>query len=299
MALLSLVSCKSNITLDKVTTLSQYPSGSALAFINNHIYLAGDDMSYLLVIDTSLKELDSIPFVDSQQGRMPKPVKPDIESAIAASDGTLVLIGSGSLDPYRSNAWLINVADKGKTKIDLQPFYNRLRSAGIKTLNIEGAAEMPGTVMLSNRGNKAIPENHLIFTSPEFWKNQQNAEINIVKIGTDKNAVDFNGVSGLEYSALSDCLVMTVSTENTYNSYTDGAIGKSYLWIVNGISGKKKMSVIDPDVIFDLEAIDKRFLGQKIESVCIISETPSELQLVLAADNDAANTVLFKLTVRK
>ena len=60
-------------------------------------------------------------------------------------------------------------------------------------------------------------------------------------------------------------LIMTVSTEDTKNNYDDGAIGKSYLWIINNISTKLNNKTIKRDRVIDLEYIDSRFKGQKIE----------------------------------
>jgi hypothetical protein len=55
------------------------------------------------------------------------------------------------------------------------------------------------------------------------------------------------------------------------------------------------MSALNPNHVIDLEAIDDRFKGQKVESVCILSENRSEKELLLAADNDQGGSVLFKL----
>ena len=97
----------------------------------------------------------------------------------------------------------------------------------------------------------------------------------------------------------SDMLVLTVSTEDTRNSLDDGAIGKSYLWIINSISSKKRWKAINPDRIIDLDETDPRFKGHKIESVCILKDTRKELHLLLAADNDNGSSSLFKLVVSK
>ena len=109
----------------------------------------------------------------------------------------------------------------------------------------------------------------------------------------------FNGVSGLAYAKQTDKLILTVSTEDTRNSLDDGAIGKSYLWVVNSISTKKNWKAINPNRIIDLEEIDPRFKGQKIESVCIIKETKNFMYLVLAADNDNGSSTLFTMVVEK
>jgi hypothetical protein len=98
---------------------------------------------------------------------------------------------------------------------------------------------------------------------------------------------------------MSDRLLLTVSTENTYNITQNGTIGKSYLWIIDNISAKKNMTAINPSKIIDLEELDERFKGHKIESVCIISEDKNETQLVLVADDDNGTSVLFKITLKK
>jgi hypothetical protein len=110
----------------------------------------------------------------------------------------------------------------------------------------------------------------------------------------------FQGVSGLAYSARSDKLLLTVSTENTRNNFDDGAIGKSYLWVVDNFSAKKNWKAINPNRVVDLEKSDSRFAGNKIESVCITRESNDFLHLVLAADNDAeGRSSLFRIVVEK
>lgn len=258
-------------------------------------------MNYLLMTDTSFNPVDSI---ELQPGfnRIAKDIKPDIESSSIIrirKSSFLLLLGSGSAYPYRSNGWLINVRNKEKTPIDLEPFYKRLEANGIKALNIEGATAVAGGIVLANRGNKSIPKNYLIFASTEFWKNHQTADIRIMKLGANSDTASFSGVSGLDYSYRSDRLLLTVSTENTYGTQTDGAIGKSYLWMIDNISSKKRLAAINPNHIIDLEALDNRFKGHKIESVCILSENKSEYQLALVADDDKGTSILFRIKVNK
>ena len=209
------------------------------------------------------------------------------------------MIGSGSLSPYRNAGWLIDPVTKHKTQIDLKPFYSRLKAEGIDALNIEGITAIPGGIVLASRGNKSFAANYLIFTSNGFWYKQDSAAIKIIKAGTNIDTAFFNGVSGLEYSSLSDQLLLTVSTENTNSSVQDGAIGKSYLWIINNISAKKNMAAINPNKIIDLEEMDERFKGHKIESVCILFENKKQMQLALVADDDKGTSILFKITLKK
>jgi len=295
-------SCSPNFTFKNSKILKDYPSGSGMTYWNNNIYLIGDDAASLFITDTSFTVTDSIVFLESKQKRIPKELKPDLEAAtvISGDKGVeVLLIGSGSLSPNRNTGWIIDPISKQKTLLDLNVFYNRVKKDGIDALNIEGVTSIPGGIILSSRGNKTLPSNYLIFTAGEFWNNQQDAPIKIIKVGSNNDTSFFNGVSGLEYSKFTDQLLLTVSTENTYNAIDDGTIGKSYLWIINNISAKKNLLAINPNKVLDLEQLDVRFKGQKIESVCIIFENKKEMQLALVADDDKGSSALFKITLRK
>ncbi len=62
----------------------------------------------------------------------------------------VLLVGSGSLDPYRSNAWLIYPVTKQKMRINLNTFYKRIKAQGIDEVNIEGVAAVPGGIVLGS-----------------------------------------------------------------------------------------------------------------------------------------------------
>ncbi len=261
----------------------------------------GDDMGYLLVTDTSFNTIDSIELTPGF-GRISKTTKPDIEAITPLRQRKLsfvLLLGSGSVFPYRSKGWLVNVDTKEKTFIDLEPFYNRIRASGIKQLNIEGLTTASGGMFLANRGNKSFPKNYLIFTTPDFWNNQQTADIRIIKLGANTDTASFGGVSGLDYSYKSDRLFITVSSENTYSTQADGTIGKSYLWVIDNISSKRRLAAVNPSRVIDLESIDKRFQGHKVESVSILSENKNSYHLALVADDDKGTSVLFTLKLNK
>ncbi len=214
--------CSSHFTFEKSKILNDYPSGSGITYFNNSIYLIGDDSGKLLMMDTAFNITDSVQLIESQQQRISKELKPDLEAAtmVTVNNSTeILLVGSGSLAPHRNTGWLINPVNKQKTLLALNQFYNRLKADGIEALNIEGVTAIPGGIVLSSRGNKTLRGNYLIFTSNAFWKNQESAAVKIIKVGSNNDTAFFNGVSGLEYSKLSDRLLLTVSTENTYNTF--------------------------------------------------------------------------------
>lgn len=301
-SLFFLGACNEKYTLTAYTRLTHFPSGSAIEFKRDFFYLAGDDANYLLKLDKDWKAVDSIVLSTNPGKRISKNVKPDIEATtfLFGSRNNLFLVGSGSLSPFRDSMIVMNVDSNQKTIYPLSVFHQRLKRAGINEINIEGAASTPWGLILSNRGNNKYRKNHLVFTSNDFFEDQQDAEFRISTIGVNADTtVAFTGISGLCYSGVSDRLLLTVSTEDTESSYQDGEIGKSYLWIVEDISSKRRFMGMNPNQVIDLVKIDKRFIGQKIESVSITHETNKILEVVLVADNDNGETGLFKLLIQK
>jgi|GEM_PF-223645 len=298
-SIIFLNSCGNNNMLKEIKLIGNYPSASGIEYFNKQFYVIGDDANNLLVLDSSLNPVDSIGLYSFTEKRIPKAVKPDLESILITSDKKLLLLGSGSLSPYRNIAWLIDPVTKEKDSIRLDVFYDRLKESGLAELNIEGACSMPGYIVLSNRGSKGFPKNHLIITRAAFWKEQAHCPITVIPLGGNTGSAVFNGVAGLAYTRRTDRLIIAVSTEDTRNSMDDGTIGKSYIWIVNDFSAKKNWKAINPNQVIDLEKTDPQFKGQKIESVCVTGETRQFLQLVLAADNDDGSSTVFRMLAEK
>ena len=299
--LLVFTSCGSKNKLKETILLPDYPSASGLEYYNKRFYIIGDDANTLLITDSNFRKVDSISLYSFTEKRIPKAVKADLESSTMVNDNDqqkLLILGSGSA-ANRNSGWLIDPLTKKTDSIRLDTFYQRLKANGLAEINIEGVCAYPGAIILSNRGHKNYRKNFLVFSKQNFWKNQSEAPISMVRIGTNTDSTVFNGISGMVYSPKNDQLIITVSTEDTRSTTEDGAIGKSYLWIVNDISTKRNWKAINPTKIIDLEKVDARFKGQKIESVCLVGETKKLLQLVLAADNDNGSSTLFRIQIAK
>lgn len=298
-----LIGCNTRpkLVLREVKVLS-YPSASGVLYFNEKIYIIGDDAPYLLILDEHLNLSDSIPLINSTEKRIPKNIKPDLESIALVYENKrayLMALGSGSLDPYRNAGVILDLKTHRATYINLDSFYYRIKVAGINDLNVEGAAAIPGGIIIATRGNKTFSKNHLVFTTKDFWKNQDSSEIKIIKTGVNQDTSVFNGISGMDYSAKSDKLILTVSTEDTYSTLADGKIGTSYLWIINDITSKKSFAAINPNIIIDLEKEDPRFVGHKIESVCISHETKTQIELIMVSDDDRGGSGLFRVVINK
>ena len=284
----------SNVQIKKL----DYPSASAIEYFDEKLYVVGDDATNLLVLDTSLNIIDSIPLLSYPGKRIPKDTKPDLEASALNADN-LFLFGSGSLSPYRNFAWRHNLKTKDNDSINLEPLFLKVKDLGIEQINIEGACFVSGKLILVNRGNKGYPHNHFIITDEKSWTSDSSFQISIANFEDQKDTASFKGISGLCYAKESDQLIMTASTEDTRNAYDDGTIGKSYLWIINNISNKLDNITLGPDKIIDLEKIDPRFKKQKVESATVIDETNELIHIVLVADNDDGSSTIFKLSIKR
>ncbi|HEX7846892.1 MAG TPA: hypothetical protein VF476_13905 [Chitinophagaceae bacterium] len=280
-----------------VKELPGYPSASAIEYVNGKLYIMGDDATQMLVLDTNLNIIDSVPFFYSESGRVPKDSKQDIESILFLNDSNkLILFGSGSLSPYRDSAWYFDIETKEKKARSYHPLYSTIRNLGIKEINIEGAVKINDEFILANRGHLDNPKNHLLFFRNNFFV--EPGTIFIAPVTYTQDSTSFQGISGLTYSPVNDALIMTVSTEQTASVFEDGEIGKSYIWIIHKISIPIPVTEFKPDKIIDLEKIDPVFKGHKIESAAVIGESKNSIRLILVADNDDGGSTVFKLSVK-
>jgi hypothetical protein len=278
--------------------LENYPSGSGIEFYDDKIYLVGDDARDLLVMDKKWNKPELVNLFEKTGKKTPKDFKSDLETITVLQVDKkphLLILGSGSTED-RNKGLLFNLKNNARTWIDLSIFYSRLKAAGITSLNIEGIALVYDYLVLVNRGNDANPDNHLIVTKPNFWKQQQDAPIELLKIDFAQVSKERLGVTGLSYSDKHEDLFLTIVTENTTKTTEDGAIRKSYLAVIENLYrkiGREKVK-IKVNQLIDLSAADKKFKGYNIESVCIQSEKDHSVKLQMIADNDTGKSYLFR-----
>jgi hypothetical protein len=280
--------------------LSNFPSGSGLEIYKNRIYIVGDDAASVLIANKRWKEKDHIALFETTTKRISKKEKADLEATTLLTDvknAHLLILGSGSTE-RRNQLLLINLLNHSLTKVDIAVFYSRLKQNGISDLNIEGAAVVNDRLLLANRGNKTNPSNHLIETSLFFWQEQETAPIkwHTLQVETGDDPI---GISGLCYSPYHEQLLFTTSMEDV-NSYDDGKIGRSYLGIIDNIYRKldRPQETIKATKLIDLTITDKRFEGNKVESLCLQTERNNSYKIHLIADNDDGKSRWFKIRLK-
>jgi hypothetical protein len=285
--------------------LPDFPSGSAINFFNDRLFLVGDDANHLVVLDMQYNAIDSLPLFHFPEKRISKKEKTDFEaSAIIALQGVdhLLIVGSGA-KKIRKRLFLLPISHSLPDLPHLQiietsTFLDRVEKAGVSELNLEGVTTAAGNVILSNRGNQKNTTNHLIVTTPEFWMQQEGASIYLIALEVMAQKKDVPGVSDIHYDRSLDLLLLLLSSEATDNAYDDGAIGDSYIGIVRHFSTKMKSERIAMDEMICLTDAHPEFDKQKMEGVCVEKIDGSTLMLHMISDNDTGDTRLFKFELQ-
>jgi hypothetical protein len=271
--------------------LDNYPSGSGIEFYDGRVYVVGDKSKDLLSLTKKWSKPQRTNLVTSED---PNAVHSNLEAMTVLQIDKkphLLIVGSGNT-AEQNKAVLLNLKNNSSKFIDLTVFFDRLRSAGISNLNLEGIAGVYDYLVFVHRG-PAGEGDYLVITQADFWKNQANAMLQTVLIDFEnvhpgKRTL---GVSGLTYSDNHEDLFLTV-----YEDEAAGA-GKSYIAVIENLYRKigREKGHIKVNHLIDLSAADPGFSGYNMESVCIQSEKDHSIKLQLIADNKEGKTFLFKV----
>ena len=277
------------IKLLKKTHLTYYPSASSLEFYKGKLYVIGDDASSIWILDKDHRVLDSIVLFPSKEKRIDKAIKADLESSAiieVANKDRLVLFSSFS-GAKRNKIIFVDLENNNFRQVN-----SHIDTVGIEESNIEGAANVNGKLVLSNRANTTHKNNSLVFTTLDSNGLGKNYKIINLILPQKKNII---GISGIAYIKEKDMLIFSASTEDTPNAYTDGTIGTSYIGYIKKISKKLDATDIKADKMISISKYLSEKSAQKIESMIVEEIKRGKAIVHLAADNDNGESTLFKL----
>ncbi len=279
-----------NIELLDFKELETPISYSGIEFFDDKVYLVGAEAKDLLELNKKWSKQQLIPLLDAKVEKSKAPLAPKLESMTRIAIDKkphLLFLGSGQ-DPTSHQALLFNIKTKATSWLDLAVFYNRVLKAGVAELNIEGIALIYDYLVLVNRG----ASNQLIVTKPNFWKQQEDAPIQILEIDFGLENKNLS-VTGLAYSDNhEDLFITTTSTEKP-----GSVAAKSFLGIIENLYRKigREKNKIKVNQLIDLTAFDKGFKGYKMASVCIQSEKDHSIKLQMVGNGEKGKTFLFKV----
>jgi hypothetical protein len=273
------------------------PIGSNLEFYNETLYLVDDDASDMVALNKKWQTEATHKLLRYDDPKILPGTKSDFEATTIVEVNSiprLLVLGFDVKDNHHK-AILVNLDDYTKEEFDITEFYNRLKET-VGVINIESAAIVLGKLVLCNRDHKTAPENHIIVTDADFWRNQAKAEITTISFDLPQTPNQVVGLSGLAYSYKNDWLVVTLLSEGTDKDHQ--STGDSYLAIIENASRKvvrKKMKV---NSLFHLNETSESFAGYNMQSLCIRSDKDGRLKLYLLADNKAGKNGVFTVRVK-
>ena len=274
------------------------PSASGVEIIGPTAYVIGDDSPDLYQLDAAtLAPAGRIALfaaaADFATGRIPKPVKPDLECMVALAwpDGRpgLLLLGSGSR-PNRARGWFVPTATHLPEAVDLAALYALLAlhlPAGV-VLNLEAAATTATELLLFQR-TVGRADAALLFVLPlaealAFLASSAGANPPAVhQLVFELPLIDGcpAGFSGATFA--DGLLFVSASVEDTADAVLDGAVLGSFVGVVDVAAGTATLA--------RLAWADGRPYFGKVEGLAVRQQlAPGQFELLLVTDDDAGGS---------
>lgn len=295
------------ITTGRSVLLKNIPSGSGLAVEGDTVYIVGDDSPFLFALGPGYELKDKTLLLPSfrEMDRIPKPLKPDLESLLSDTSGmhpVLYAFGSGSKTVERDS--LLQIATGGEITVEhfsLSEFYGVLMKRmkiGIEDFNLEGAALMEGTLYLFNRGN-----NHIISLRWNDFRAFLKEEMEPSGLEMEFYPIDLPEINGVTAGFSGACpvpgkgaLLFTATVEDTQNWIDDGEILGSFVGSLS-VDALEKGKPVRTVLVTNEEGAA---VLEKLESVDIVSRTPEgHYHALSVADNDDGASTLLELIISR
>jgi hypothetical protein len=283
----------------------QISSGSGISFINDTIYIVGDDVPWLYKLNKNYEVIDKVMLsgiTEMADGRIPKSIKPDFECMDPFDQGSerkLLVLSSGSIKTTRDTAYSVSKNEGHFEKRNARTIYENIKSAAKMDaddeINIEGVAITDDKIYLLHRGN--VSDNfiaafslqafsyHLFdyadgFLLPEIYR---------FDLPTRNKLV--SGFSGGCMIPGHEALLFVASLENTDNVIDDGAILGSYVGII------PLDSLANGSFMATLVKEGDKVLPIKLEGITIKSIHNNKLSACAVADNDNGTSEILELEI--
>ncbi|WP_276498897.1 DUF6929 family protein [Pontibacter litorisediminis] len=299
-------------TTSRQVFYEQLPSASGLEYVEGVFYVLGDDSPFLYQLDKDYKLVGRYPLFDTTgviNGRIPKDVKPDLESMgtfTYGRDAMLLLMGSGA-SKARNKGYLVNLTDDMQVQeLDLSRFYTflkqvlRLEQDG--QLNLEGLAMDNTYAYLLQRPAGGGPNTLLRFDADGF-KNfiLGKADIPPVALYHFKLPEMRQLVAGFSGAyAVDGKLFFTASVEETHNAIEDGEVHGSYVGLIDLRALPYAFDPATPLQVPVAQLTNEDGTGYvgKAESLVVLKGEGQQFKVVVVSDDDKGHSELLEVQLQ-
>ncbi|GAA4432174.1 hypothetical protein GCM10023188_20510 [Pontibacter saemangeumensis] len=296
-------------TVQQAQKYEQLPSASGIELVDSTYYVVGDDSPFLYQLDAQFNLTERHVLFDTAafaSGRIPKPLKPDLESMAHFTygrDHMLLLLGSGSSE-MRNRAFVVNLTEGMAVKeLDFSRLYlfmrRVLRIEAEGELNLEGFAMDDTYTYIMQR---AIGSG----TNVLFRFNSSNFKDFVINDGDIPVAAVYHfalpqvegytaGLSGAY--ALNDRLFFTASVENTPNAVEDGEVLGSLVGMIDLNALPYASDAANPMQVpaVQLKNPDGSVYKGKAESLVVQAGEGGVYNLIVVSDDDQGGSELLQI----
>ncbi len=290
------------------------PSASGLEIVGGNFYINGDDSPFLYQLDSKYKLVKRLELFDTtsfSSGRIPKSVKPDLESmTLLKFKGMdyLIALGSGSSEA-RNKAYVITLPDNAQEmslpvkEVNLDALYKPLKQnkelVGDDVLNVEGMADDEDNVFLLHRAVGAGVNVLISYDLQEF------AAFILEGSAAPEPSFHFftlpklqNFQAGFSGAFVFDKkLFFTSSVESTANAIDDGEVLGSYIGYISLDKLSSATSSTVPakaDATKILDSVEKVYKS-KVESLVVKEQSNGKYKVIVVTDDDKGHSELLEL----
>ncbi len=263
--------------INTFATINGVGAASGIAFIDNNIYIVGDNSGFLYLYNITDKKLDKIAMFKDAQDITEKKKKPDFES-IYVNKNKVHIFGSGSTDK-RHKKYVFDLITKEVLvkNIEKKHFtYKEIANFSDDELNIEGNLIYNNQLFAFQRGSNNKNNNGIFVTdksdkSVKFIPFQLPNIANIQTTFTDATLVDHT-------------IYFLATAEDTSSTYHDGEILGSLVGAID----------VNTMQLLFTQQIAKQ---QKFEGITFYKKETNNIHFLLCEDNDVEvlKSVIYEL----
>lgn len=279
----------------KIKPMDSIPSGSGLLFHQGRLVILGDDSPNLFFLDLEDSSVSKLSLTSNfgEVRRIPKDIKPDLESLALSADSSIIAFPSGTLAPQRDT---LHILQNDKIyKYDLHPFYQSIADKydiGLLGMNIEGAEIIGDRLYLLDRGTNALLE--LSFSDLMAHLQDQKDVPDVQRTVFDLPQIDSvsSGFSGLSRLGLHEKLLFTASVEDTPNWFEDGERLGSFIGLIDLTETPKLVDIWQVMTSSKIQSTDK------IEGLTFKGyDERGRILITAVTDNDDGSSKIIELAL--